>query len=147
MFQDEIERKLYWFKNFIGVYARDTLPYRVQLPMALIVNTDKRSQPGTHWVAIYIDTNGVGEYFDSYGLPPLYMEFLEFLLVNAPNGYFCNKITLQCFDCVTCGKYCAAYCVTRLKGFTYAYFISLFTSNTYRNDELIKIYFDLMNHY
>jgi len=58
---------------FRGVFARDQLE-NVSLdryPIAFVVNTDKSSGPGEHWVAIFIDQNGRGYYFDSYGRPPL----------------------------------------------------------------------------
>ena len=32
--------------------------------------TDPMNQPGTHWIAICVDTNGHGEYFDSFGRKP-----------------------------------------------------------------------------
>lgn len=141
MFRDEIERKLKNLPNFIGVFARNTLPPIVKSPFALICNTDLIQEPGTHWIAIYCDENGVGDYFDSYGLPPLYTEFEYFLQRNCPNGFLHNRITLQCFDCVTCGEYCIAFILIRLHNGSYADFISLFTSNPKINDKLIKYYF------
>ena len=68
---------------FIGVFARDTLP-RKKLSKykswALIVNLDKRSEPGSHWIAIYIPrmTNYI-EYWDSTGRPPQHEYILKFL--------------------------------------------------------------------
>ena len=143
MFRNEIEKKLKKLPNFVGVFARNTLPSKVKLPFALICNTDLIQQPGTHWVAIYSDKNGIGDYFDSYGLPPLYPEFEYFLKRNCPNGYMHNRVLLQCFDCVTCGEYCIAYVITRLHNGSNADFISLFTSNPYNNDVLMNFYYSL----
>jgi len=143
MFRNQIEQKLYKEPNFIGVFARNTLPREIKTrPFALICNTDLIQEPGTHWIAIYCDKNGIGEYFDSYGLPPLYTEFEHFLYRNCPNGYMHNRIPLQCLDCVTCGEYCVAYVIFRLRNRSYADFISLFTSNPNVNDKLIKYYFN-----
>ena len=47
-----------------GVYARNRLPRILNLPSALIGNTDPDDRPGTHWVALYIDANSRGEYYD-----------------------------------------------------------------------------------
>jgi len=144
MFGNEILRKLKNLPHFVGVFARDTLPLKLNKPFAVICNTDLAHEPGSHWVAIYCDKQGIGDYFDSYGLPPLYPEFEHFLLRNCPNGFMYNRITLQCLVCVTCGEYCIAYVITRLHNRSYADFISLFTSNPKTNDTLIKFYYNLL---
>ena len=146
MFGNEIINKFKYVPNFGGVLGRDQLPDNVSLPIGMIVNTDKHYEAGAHWVAIYIDSNGIGEYFDSFGLPPLYEEMERFLINNTPNGYFYNNITLQCLDCVTCGEYCVAYLICRLcENISYADYISLFTSNPIANDELIKIFYSFID--
>src|SRR5664279_2080844 len=52
---------------FQGVYSVDTLPSK---PRLLVCNTDPSTKPGSHWIAIYVDKNGRGEYFDSFGRAP-----------------------------------------------------------------------------
>nr|CAD7578487.1 unnamed protein product [Timema californicum] len=49
-----------------GVFPADQLPARIARPAALVINIDPNTKPGTHWVPIFIDKNGVGEYFDSH---------------------------------------------------------------------------------
>ena len=39
-------------------------------PSAYVINSDPSTEPGEHWIAVYFDKHGRGEYFDSYGLPP-----------------------------------------------------------------------------
>ena len=39
-------------------------------PSAYVINSDPSSELGKHWVAVYFDKRGRGEYFDSYGLSP-----------------------------------------------------------------------------
>ena len=100
--------------NFVGVYARDTLPYNIKKkPFGLVVNTDESDKPGEHWIAFYFDSDGIGEYFDSYGLPPLYEEFYDYLNEYSSGGHFHNKVTLQCTTCITCGHYCILFLLTR----------------------------------
>ena len=48
---------------FQGVFSADTLPRR---PRLLVCNTDESTKPGQHWIAIHVDTDGRGEYFDSF---------------------------------------------------------------------------------
>jgi hypothetical protein len=52
---------------FQGVFSANTL---LQQPRPLVCNTDESTKLGQHWIAIYVDTNGRGEYFDSFGREP-----------------------------------------------------------------------------
>ena len=57
---------------FRGVYAIDEIKSikTVSYPSSFVINLDPSYKPGSHWVAVYFDKNGVGEYFDSFaGLP------------------------------------------------------------------------------
>ena len=55
---------------WLGVWARDELPElsREIRPWCLILNTDPKDQPGTHWLALYSPIAGGIELFDSFGL-------------------------------------------------------------------------------
>ena len=64
--------------TFRGVYARNELPIREPTTSLYVCNTDPNHKPGEHWVTIYIDSDRRGEYFDSFGMPPLFNEFLTF---------------------------------------------------------------------
>jgi hypothetical protein len=125
-------------KEFIGTFARDKLPFKVSKPAGLIANTDPISKPGEHWVAIYIDETGFCEYFDPYGLPPLHIEFEEFMSNNSENGIGFNSQQLQCLTCVTCGFYCVEYIRMRCKKISFCEFLSYFTKDPYNNDLIIR---------
>ena len=127
-------------KCYIGTYSRDMLPNQIKENQFLIVNTDTSDRQGEHWVAIIILSDGKGEYFDSYGLPPLHNEFLDFLDYNCPNGWKFNEVTLQCLSCITCGHYCVAYIKFRCLGHSLSEFVSLFGKDLVFNDELINLY-------
>ena len=100
----------------------------------MIVNTDACYKPGTHWVAIYLDKGGIGEYFDSFGLPPLHNEIIWSLRENCPLGYSHNPLTLQGVTSDTCGKYCIAYPKLRLKGYRKEIILNLFCQHPLHND-------------
>jgi len=51
-------------RGFDGVYSSDTLPDN---PKLLVANTQPSDQDGEHWISIYVDRNGDGKYFDSFG--------------------------------------------------------------------------------
>ena len=42
-------------------------------PSAYVINSDPSSEPGEHWIAVYFDKCGRGEYFNSYGLAPAFV--------------------------------------------------------------------------
>ena len=52
--------------RWLGVFARDELPdltCEIQ-PWCLILNTDPKDQPGTHWLALYAPSARSTELFD-----------------------------------------------------------------------------------
>ena len=42
----------------------------VSYPSSDVINLDPSYKPGSHWVAVYFDRNGEGEYFNSLGRYP-----------------------------------------------------------------------------
>ncbi|GFX34742.1 hypothetical protein TNCV_2514581 [Trichonephila clavipes] len=56
---------------FQGVYSRDTLP-PLQENMRAIVNSDDSSQPGTHWLALFVNDKRKLEFYTSFGQPPVF---------------------------------------------------------------------------
>lgn len=144
MITPELQAILQKLPKFRGVFARDQIPKDgTSVPHSLVMNYDAHDQQGSHWVCIYVDENGFGDYFDSYGLPPLAEEFVDYLNSNT-NQWNWNKITLQCEDCVTCGEYCCAYLILRNSGYNNQDFINLFTHSGYTNDYIIKNIFDIL---
>ena len=48
----EINHELKSYKQFCGVYTRDTLPKALNRPSGIVVNLDTIKGEETHWVAI-----------------------------------------------------------------------------------------------
>ena len=139
----KLSRALAAVPCFVGVFSRDTLPTIATRPAALIVNTDKTTDPGTHWLAIYLDTDRRGEFFDPFGLPPLFKELFHFLENHCPAGYRYNTQTLQnvALQSTTCGQYCLLYVFLRCKGYAFNDMLTLFSgTNTALNDLLVRCY-------
>jgi len=121
------------FAHFYGIFARDELDH-VTLPIGgfVIVNTDKRSSSGNHWVLFYRNTNQT-VYFDSFGLPPLYSEFYKFA-----NGVFVyNMKQLQDETSSQCGLYCLYFALQLCLGESLEKIRLRFTNNTLLNDKII----------
>ncbi len=94
--------------GFQGVFARNQLPEgKLTWPCAMVLNTDPAHKPGEHWVASYIDSEGHGEYFDSFGLEPpkVFSKFMNCSCLK----WIWNKVTLQDLFTTACGHFCAFY--------------------------------------
>ena len=120
-------------KVFQGVFASDILPRHVNYPCAIIANTDRMVDPGSHWVGFYITQDGCGEYFDSYGLPPLDANFTGFLERNCSSWSY-SPHCLQHLESKVCGHYSLMYLVSRAEGVPACSFFSTFTHDSERND-------------
>jgi len=144
MWSTQIENVLSNVPNFLGVFACDNLPKISKYPFSLIANTDKKVESGTHWIAIYVDENGKGLYFDSYGRKPFKRQFETFFNRYCFNGYDWNQDRLQCLTCVTCGEYSCCYVILREMGKSHEDFIRLFAQDYLSNDILVKQIFNVL---
>ena len=105
-------------ESFLGVFPADLVPLQ-KLPnnSSLVFNTDPKGKPGQHWVAVFVDGKGNGEYFDSYGQPPsseiLPLEFVQQL---RSRRFKFNKVQVQGDLSKSCGFYCVLYIKKRCQG-------------------------------
>src|ERR1700712_3875248 len=137
---EQLFNKLKFLKNFLGVFPRDNLPAIKFLPVSLIMNTDPHNKPGQHWVAIHINSDSCGIYFDSYGLPPLNQEFIDYLNDNC-NSWTYNKTMIQGYNSLTCGQYCALFVLLQALGYDLFDIIHLFCTDFKTNDEIVQEFF------
>lgn len=70
---------------------------------AFVINTDKSTGPGTHWVCC-IKKQGVILYFDSYGLPPL-----QNLIDNKTCKIQYSTSKIQPDNSIICGHLCVDF--------------------------------------
>ena len=132
--------------NFLGVLASDHFPKEplTDLPTLLICNADRSDEPGRHWLAMYIDRNGVGCFFDSFGNPP-YSEFfpssiLEFLKNNSTRVHYSTR-QVQDFTSVTCGQHCVFFLYHISRGVEYKDIMKFYhNDNLLRNDTMVSLF-------
>jgi hypothetical protein len=118
--------------RFQGVFSVDTLPNN---PRLLVCNTDPSTKPGDHWIAIHVDDNGRGEYFDSCGRSPN-EHFNRYMNANCISWTF-NVKQLQSVVSAFCGFYVVVYCKFKGRGLDMSIIILMFTSDTGFNDILV----------
>ena len=129
-------------KSVVGIFASDELPKLLNsFPVSFIVNTDKRMDPGRHWVAFYISSRTEGEFFDSYGNSPSYYsnEFEKFFDRHGLKMTY-NQKRLQGYDSIVCGQYCIYYLMQRCRGIDMKCVVKPFTQNYANNDHFIYCY-------
>ena len=119
-------------KNFQGVFSVDTLPNE---PHLLVANTDESTGVGEHWIAIFVDENGRGELFDSFGRVPE-GAFKHYMNDHCSVWTF-NRKQLQSVISSFCGYYCCFYCLYRCRGVDINRIVNCFTKDTAFNDTIV----------
>ena len=92
---------------FTDVLLSDRLTGRIQTrPRGFIVNTDPADKPGTHWLVIFITTDGKGEFWDTFAQRPGFYSsnFTQFLNKHC-SAFTWNRRVLQAPLSDVCGQY------------------------------------------
>lgn len=129
---------------FKGVFACDTLPKRTSYPAVFIVNLSRKTEIGSHWIAVYMHSHLDCYYFDSFGLPPKNKFIVMFLKKHAKRIYY-NKRQIQHISSIKYGKYCCLFCICVLKYRSIDHFIQKFSINLYVNEIVIDQMFRNMS--
>ena len=116
-------------------------------PCAYVINSDPSSEPGEHWVAVYFDKRGRGEYFDSYGSSPTLIGFKSYMDAYSLSGWIYNRKTLQAYFSSFCGHYCVYFVLFRYRGVPLHAIVSDFTSNLTENDRSISRFIHNVSQY
>jgi len=118
---------------FDGVCSSEDLPQR-RSPKLLVANTDPAYLPGEHWIAMFIDERGNGQYFDSFGRPPSKM-FWCYLNEHCKR-WTQNTTQYQRVISELCGQYCVVWCMLNSRKLDLCYILS--SSDTGLNDTTIR---------
>ena len=119
---------------FLGVFARDKLP-SLKKNCCLVLNTHTHEKPGEHWLAIYVDENGFGEFFDSFANNPEKFGLSNYMDKNCCFWTF-NKQLIQGYSNF-CGYYCVLFLLFRSRNRVNEFF-SYFNYSNEVNDLKIK---------
>ena len=114
--------------TFRGVVPKDGLPTTIDaLPVAFVCNTDDGDEPGEHWIALYLDADGHGDYSCSYGLLPRHAAFRTSCTNIVPSGLVMSRDFR-----VICRS--LAYLLRRCNGFLVRTFANIFGTGLVAND-------------
>lgn len=101
----DLETALKNVKYFRGVYSMDNLPKKINKNEYTIVNLDKSTGPGTHWVLIANRSNDDHiYYFDSFGIGP--SEEITRYLKTSKKPIMYSNAQLQKTLSSRCGFFC-----------------------------------------
>lgn len=130
--------------SFCGVWASDQLASLTSLafktPAYFIVNTHPAHEPGEHWLALTLDEDGTGTFFDSFGFPPNFYHYprdiLNFLKPRCSAVLHHNR-QLQHTLSSACGHHCVYYLCHRAWGLSFDNVLSLYQEDELKNDETV----------
>ena len=126
--------------SFLGVYARNRLPRRLdksKAPFSIVANTDPDNKNGQHWVAIYVDENNIGEYYDPFGFPPIHRAFENFMNSNCTQWTY-NYVSVQHPTSTVCGQHCIFYLILRNQGHQMHEITRLLTMDRHANSSFVN---------
>ena len=138
MDETEIENILHKDKNFLGCFASDQLPsIPSSFPKSMIINTATANSSGEHWVALVLKKKCCF-YFDSFGLPVMNNNILNFLSDNYKKFTYTN-VCIQSASSDYCGKFCIAFIKHVHSKYSYDTFIKQFNFvKLYKNDLIVE---------
>lgn len=126
--------------QFGGVFAADDIKFTT-LPCFIIVNTDVKGQPGTHWVCMKLDKNQC-EFFDSLGRAPyFYHDHWHTLLLKIGGTYLYNNQRVQGHMSTVCGHYCIFYILQHLCGASFQSILNKFDKVNYKYNDAFVLQF------
>ena len=135
MWSTEIEHNLKHDKYFMGCFASDLLPYFPNsFPKTLIINTKPSNMKGEHWVALVLKKKKCF-YFDSFGVPILNDDILQFLQDYYKVTY--SDVCIQSVNSEKCGKFCIAFVKTVRSKQSYSEFLSNFNFIDLASNDLL----------
>ena len=140
--ENEINDVLKNVHNFLGTYAIDELgELKIsKYPVFIIINLDKRSGGGTHWVGLAIFDDDVyicdslGYLMPNQHFPNELIKFLH-LITFQRNLHITRK--LQATNSNTCGYYTVLFVHMFSLKKSFNNFLNLFSHNAHKNDKLV----------
>ena len=100
---------------------------------------------GQHWVAIYLDANSRGEYYDPTGTPPFLSAYINFMSKYCTIWTY-NTVRVQEEGSTVCGHQCIHYLVQRCAGPSMTYVTRLLENPVEAMTNIQNFIFFLVEH-
>lgn len=123
------------------VPAECVVGYVYERPTILVCNTNPSwEKKGGHWLAICLESDYRGFFFDSFGRHPSLFGFEQFMNDNCAEWEY-NDLPLQSVWSSVCGHHVVAFVKSVMHGMSYAEHVSIFTDNLALNDRIVVEYY------
>ena len=133
----EIQKYYQNESRFKGVYSRENLSDEIK-DGAYVINLDKHSDIGTHWVALHVSNNDV-TYFVSFRVEHIPKDIKKFI---SNKNTKTNIFRIQACDSIMCWYFCIGFINFMPVGKTLTDFTNPFSPNNFKkNDDIILNYF------
>ena len=113
--------------RFNDAYSRNNFPDKIK-DGAYVINLDKYSDIGTHWLALYVNTKTLTS-FDSFGVQRIPKEIKKF--INNKN-IKANIFRIEAYDLVMYRYFCTGFINFMFKGNSLTSFTNLFSPNNFK---------------
>ena len=138
LINSEVNLIFTWSANFVVVYTNVANNLPKIKDEAYVINLDKQSDIGTHWIALYASNNNV-TYFDSFGVEHIPKEIKTFF---SKSTILTNIFRIQAYDSIMCRYFCIGFIDFMFAKKTLTDFTNLFSPNNFKeNDDIILNYF------
>jgi hypothetical protein len=129
-----------------GVFACDQLNHIRSDQFAFIFNSDTSEKDGTHWLALFKDSDSsIVDFFDSFGKPIQYYANSKFILnfvKNKATSVNRSNLQIQSNWSEDCGQHCLFFLINRVQGSTFQEILLRFSkTNLDKNDEIVKAFY------
>ena len=139
MLSTSIENYFRSEKKFLGCFPCNMLPpFPQQFPKFMIINTDESSKPGDHWLGLVL-TKKKCYYFDSFGLPVLNKNILEYLRYYY-NQVIYSDMCLQHMMSNKCGEFCIVFVKNVKCKKSYSKFVNMFNFVDLQQNDFIVMH-------
>jgi hypothetical protein len=123
-------------KCYLGTFPIDKLPKIFKYPTCFIINNQKSTEIGEHWLAVYFDSKKHCYFFDSFGMHPTFYNLTNYLKKKSIKINY-NKLQLQSIFTEYCGYYCIIFLILKARKYSFNFILSQFKDPD-SNDNLIK---------
>ena len=139
-----LDKQLSSVQHFLGAYPFDLLPPKPRtIDFSLVINTDKSTLPGDHWLVLLRKDSTV-YFIDSYGRNYNDSTFEKGFTDSIKNyvgdeKIHHNKMWLQRLTSNVCGVYCV-YFIRELVERNLGSCLTMFSDNLAKNDQYVLNY-------